>query len=265
MTLMQRSVTHNPPPFARRAARRANGFTLIELLVVISVIALLVALLLPAFNGAREAAKRVICMSNQRQIFIASNAYAQDNERFFPPGKPLSNNQHHLLIFRESTPGEPPWYLHGLLWKHDYLTVSDVLYCPAATDWELVAEKYAPWPTPNVSHVGDREIKSSYAYNPQALLPGSAPYARLIQTQSQLDPNRVFLLDALDTPSTLSAPWDRKIHHRALGIGWNVTYGGGDTQYVVNDDIPTIMQSNRVGFHATNPTLFADALSLLDR
>lgn len=68
---------------APRAARRANlqraaGFTLIELLVVISIIALLVSILLPALQGAREAAKNSVCKSQQRQVNLAQLLYAED-------------------------------------------------------------------------------------------------------------------------------------------------------------------------------------------
>jgi len=55
------------------------GFTLIELLVVISIIALLVAILLPALTKAREAARAVACLSNERQLILAWNMYAGDN------------------------------------------------------------------------------------------------------------------------------------------------------------------------------------------
>ncbi len=57
-----------------------RAFTLIELLVVISIIALLIAILLPALASARESARRTQCSSNQRQILIAANADAADND-----------------------------------------------------------------------------------------------------------------------------------------------------------------------------------------
>lgn len=60
--------------------RRRTGFTLIELLVVIAIIALLVSLLLPALNKAREHAKDVMCKSNCKQWGMIMYYYAHDNE-----------------------------------------------------------------------------------------------------------------------------------------------------------------------------------------
>ena len=60
--------------------RERKGFTLIELLVVIAIIALLMAMLLPVLERAREQGKRVMCLNNLRQLMIAWNLYADDND-----------------------------------------------------------------------------------------------------------------------------------------------------------------------------------------
>lgn len=63
---------------------REHGFTLIELLVVISIVALLIALLLPALQGAKAHAERVICSSNFRMLALGMDMYLDENERGYP-------------------------------------------------------------------------------------------------------------------------------------------------------------------------------------
>ena len=69
-----------------RGSNEPRGFTLVELLVVIAIIGVLVALLLPAVQAAREAARRSQCVSNLKQIGIAISTYVDANKKL-PPGR----------------------------------------------------------------------------------------------------------------------------------------------------------------------------------
>jgi prepilin-type N-terminal cleavage/methylation domain-containing protein len=78
-------------PSASRSPCRTTGFTLVELLVVIGIIALMIGILLPALQRARQIAKDTLCESNMRQVTVALMIYANGNHSDFPPATDQTN------------------------------------------------------------------------------------------------------------------------------------------------------------------------------
>ncbi len=152
----------------RRSNTPEKGFTLIELLVVISIIALLIAILLPALSAARESARGVQCLSNQRQTGLATMAYLSDNQDVFPQA-----------YFRDaSSPSTYQRYWAGHLFVQKYVSTARVYICPTFDDpsnnrfivydgWDDVTGRETWWAYPhfgvNISWFGSRRGLSGAA------------------------------------------------------------------------------------------------------
>ena len=180
----------------RRYPQTSSAFTLIELLVVISVIALLVAILLPALRAARTTAHQVSSLSNVRQILTAMNAYAVDNDGS-------------MLIDRWATSGglpNPP--NNGMYWSaqlvgEGYIGDRNVYWSPAKDTSQLDNFNTTKW-----THWKPWRY-SGYAVNMymmpiyEDLLPAPDGKDRKVVNLNRVNPfqpgEALALLDAFDT------------------------------------------------------------------
>jgi prepilin-type N-terminal cleavage/methylation domain-containing protein/prepilin-type processing-associated H-X9-DG protein len=119
---------------------RRTGFTLVELLVVIAVIAILIGLLLPAVQAAREAARRVHCTSNQKQLVLALHNY-MDVHGVMPMGTGVSAceifpgicTQHGVFLAMLPQLGQQPLFNAMNFDRHLYLAPNTTIFATGVT------------------------------------------------------------------------------------------------------------------------------------
>jgi prepilin-type N-terminal cleavage/methylation domain-containing protein len=110
-----------------KQTRFRPAFTLIELLVVIAIIAILAAILFPVFAQAREKARQATCLSNCKQIGLASNMYVQDYDETYPAHDWPSGEGRHAMPDGRAFVGHLGW---PLLF-HPYVKNGGVFICPS--------------------------------------------------------------------------------------------------------------------------------------
>jgi prepilin-type N-terminal cleavage/methylation domain-containing protein/prepilin-type processing-associated H-X9-DG protein len=135
----------------RRIPRHRRAFTLVELLVVIGIIAILIALLLPAAVRARDAGRRSKCLSNMRQIGQALHAFVADNRGRLPA---QANNVRDFLDPEVRT--TQPSYA-SLLLPYYGPAMKDIYACPSASDTTYNMEE-APTEHSAINYLGNAAV-----------------------------------------------------------------------------------------------------------
>jgi prepilin-type N-terminal cleavage/methylation domain-containing protein len=211
-----------------------TGFTIIELLIVIGVIAVLIALLLPALAVARERALRVVCASYLRQKSAAFLSYASDHDRQYPPAPEPWPNAHWaypigaMIIYW--APGSPPTG-QALLYATGYLPDPHILYCPSsgARDWVSYDTTWDPdnWWLTYVSYPCWASYQSGW--DTAQILP------TLVAEQPRDPATRVVSGDMISSPDGtgyLQNAINNHVSSNGSGEGGNILYNDGSVRWL---------------------------------
>lgn len=235
-----------------RIGRSRGGFTLIDVMVSMGVIALLIALLLPSFSKAKEAARRVVCGSNLRQVGLAINMYANDNRGRIPHSVFLRATEdgmaaplQDMVVIRtdaEETQRRPwgQWDGIGMLYKYDYLPAPKIFYCPSHTGAHPFGDYTKQW-----RKASDTEIVSNYQYR------GVGPNGALILWR--IEPQRAAIV----------ADGMRTIEDFNHQIGFNILRAGGNVNWLSDSGIVTALL-NRSSTEPADPAVIGSFWKQLD-
>jgi type II secretory pathway pseudopilin PulG len=210
-----------------------RAFTIIDLLVSIAVMALLISIMLPSITSAQEAARRVACRSNVRQIGLGLVMYANDHDGqlassiFLDPTlfsstssptalAPVYNSELTRMIALRVAPGEPKmlpggWDGLGHLHAQDYTNAPKVFYCPSHKGENTFARFAAAWGQ------GTDEVAGNYHYRGYGPNGGSG-YTNMLY--DILPPSAAVLADALQSRFELNHKDGVNIFRADLSADW---------------------------------------------
>lgn len=210
-----------PSTATTTGAMRSNGFTLLELLVVISIIALLLAILLPVLRGARERAKVVQCGFNLRQIGIVMHVYQEDWNRL-----PVS-----YAVRPSTSPVEPdsafltywPWQTYQQYQSLSGAKSDATFACPTTVPVGFVstATLGQVFATTYSAVAGGQPVKWNSG-------PDRPPENSGVRTDDALPRKQILMADRITFVS--GDGW--RFNHLDLGdLGANVVYADGHTEW----------------------------------
>ena len=222
--------------------KNVAGFTLIELLVVIAVIALLLAILLPSLNMAKEHAKRVICSSRLKSIGLALILYADANGGRLPqnddPGHPYTAYRGDKDYALHPT-GRTPMKL-GWLYETGLIDVPQIFYCPSNRlegrkyksytqpgEWGTLPQDYNTQATPPRNNW----VRTGYSYYPQStekIEIDSIKFPKVAEKHEDIDRNKTIVTDIIWSFNSLS----HQVANRPRGL--NALFGDGHVNFSNN-------------------------------
>lgn len=200
------------------ARTRSHGFTLIELLVVIAIIAILAAILFPVFAQARAKARQTACLSNLKQIGLATMIYLQDYDNTFFPFQSSSVNPQIFFFWHGGYDYATATYKRELSPIYPYMKNAQIQDCLDGTTLLPPAAAYAKYPAYAVNQRLSQSLGSAV---PEASVQEVAATIILVDGAARRASD-----NALLKTDQISAPW----YFTASGTQLD---GGGTAGYSV--------------------------------
>ena len=223
---------------------RRGGFTLVELLVVVAIIAMLVTLLLPTLNRAKDLTRRAMCLTNLRGLASAANVYAEEFDGKYPPWKqwhvnparrdygfaPYSTRNVFNGYIRDPNGDLVPLNM-CMFWVAGLIPGPKMYYCPAQTVSYYQLENY-PQPFDKTNKKLNGYWRTAYYYNPHI-----SHYYRAYTTQAEFPAGKVLAMDILHQEISI-AHWDHSDRP-----GWNLAFATGNAKYVASDEVMAMFRA----------------------
>lgn len=199
--------------------QRQCAFTLVELLVVIGIIAVLISVLLPSVAKARQAAQRVECLSNLRQVYLSFRMYAMANKDHVPLGYRAGQaKQFDSMIYSGTS---QRFVLFGLFYTANAMPKPEVFFCPSENDpRSMLGTSMNPWPpaaNPSIN------VACGYAGRPEVAIPDDPATPGYTLPRLLSFKNKAIFSDLTSLPARVDT------RHRT---GINVLYGDGSAAWV---------------------------------
>lgn len=238
--------------------RKPNGYTLVELLVVVAIIGILASILLPGLVRAREAARRVSCANNLRQLGMALRMYADEDNGRYPPLQRVRIYGEESLQTRL-----PPLMFNGWAMYPEYLTDAEVLVCPSDVDGteEFESGRWnradGPWGTREGGSINPHLLDDlSYTYFPWVIRP------EWLIDDATFDLDKSFLgglmhfMDDLGERRASFGSWgfcdENDVHHEVLSMRHGITrfmitnINNPSKSHVSNTSVPIMFDNTSI-------------------
>ncbi|MBL0927561.1 MAG: type II secretion system protein [Phycisphaerales bacterium] len=202
----------------RGRVRAVRGFSLVDILVSLGVIAVLMAILLPSLSAAQEAARRIKCASNMRQVGMSTQMYAYDNRDRVPPSvfenSDAGKRAPEEMIFARVSSGQrttmravggAAWDGLGILAAKEYVTQPEIFYCPSHKGAHTWTRYAGAWKTPM-----DEAIASNFHYR----IPGNT------RQLSKMTPYTTLVADGMRTQDDYNHVVGNNMLKADMSVSW---------------------------------------------